>query len=70
MFLSFSKETFPVINACAFINTQSSNLGLRWAISDFCKNAFLSKVLNKPVLAKRDTKWGTFIDFKKVYKGF
>ena len=25
---------------------------------------------NKPILAKKDTKWGTFIDFKKVYKGF
>ena len=25
---------------------------------------------NKPILAKRDTKWGTFIDFKKIYKGF
>jgi dTDP-4-dehydrorhamnose 3,5-epimerase len=25
---------------------------------------------NKPILAERDRKWGTFIDFKKVYKGF
>ena len=25
---------------------------------------------NKPVLAKRDKKWGTFLDFKKNYKGF
>ena len=25
---------------------------------------------NKPILAERDRKWKTFIDFKKVYKGF
>jgi dTDP-4-dehydrorhamnose 3,5-epimerase-like enzyme len=25
---------------------------------------------NKPILAERDRKWGTFIDFQKVYKGF
>jgi len=25
---------------------------------------------SKPILAKRDKKWGTFIDFKKNYKGF
>ena len=24
----------------------------------------------KPILAKRDKKWGSFMDFKKVYKGF
>ena len=25
---------------------------------------------NNPILAKKDKKWGTFADFKKVYKGF
>ena len=25
---------------------------------------------NKPILAKRDKKWGTFLNFKKIYKGF
>ena len=25
---------------------------------------------NKPILAKRDTQWGTFLNFKKTYKGF
>ena len=25
---------------------------------------------NKPILTERDRKWGTFIDFKEVYKGF
>ena len=34
------------------------------------KNLKLKWPTNKPILAKRDTKWGTFIDFKKVYKGF
>ena len=44
--LSF--ETFPVINAWALIKAQSSNLGLIWAISGFCKKASLLKGLNKP----------------------
>ena len=34
------------------------------------KNLKLKWPTNKPILAKRDTKWGTFIDFKEVYKGF
>ena len=34
------------------------------------KNLKLNRPTNKPLLAKRDAKWGTFIDFKKVYKGF
>ena len=34
------------------------------------KNLKLKWPTNKPILAKRDTKWGTFIDFKKIYKGF
>ena len=34
------------------------------------KNLKLKWPTNKPILAKRDTKWGSFIDFKKVYKGF
>jgi len=34
------------------------------------KNLKLKWPTNKPILAKRDAKWGTFIDFKKVYKGF
>ena len=34
------------------------------------KNLKLKWPTNKPILAKRDIKWGTFIDFKKVYKGF
>ena len=25
---------------------------------------------NKPIIAKRDKKWGTFLNFKKIYKGF
>ena len=34
------------------------------------KNLKLKWPTNKPILAKRDTKWGSFIDFKKVYNGF
>ena len=34
------------------------------------KNLKLKWPTNKPILAERDTKWGSFIDFKKVYKGF
>ena len=34
------------------------------------KNLKLKWPTNKPILAKRDAKWGTFIDFKKVYKDF
>ena len=44
----FSIVTFPVIKACALISAQSSNLGFKWAISGFCKNAFLLSGLNKP----------------------
>ena len=34
------------------------------------KNLKFKWPTNKPILAKRDTKWRSFIDFKKVYKGF
>ena len=34
------------------------------------KNIKLKWPTNKPIIAERDKKWGTFIDFKKNYKGF
>ena len=34
------------------------------------KNLKLKWPTNKPILAKRDTKWRTFEEFKKIYKGF
>ena len=34
------------------------------------KNLKLKWPTNNPTLTRRDTKWGTFIDFKKIYKGF
>ena len=49
---SFCIDTFPVINACAFIRVQSSNLGFKCAMSGFCKKAPLLSVLNKPVFLK------------------
>ena len=47
-----TNSTFPVINACALINCQSSNLGFRCAISGFWINASFFKGLNKPVFLK------------------
>ena len=50
--LSLIKFTLPVIRAWALIKFQSSNLGFKFAISGACKNAFLSKGLNKPEVLK------------------
>ena len=33
------------------------------------KNLNFKWPTNRPILAKKDMKWGTFADFKKVYKG-
>ena len=44
--------TLPVISAWALIKDQSSNLGLRCAISGFCKKASLLSGLNKPEVNK------------------
>ena len=46
------KFTFPVINACALIKFQSSNLGFKLAISGACKNASLFNGLNNPDVFK------------------
>ena len=50
--LSSETVTFPVTRACAFINLQSSNLGLTWAMSGFCTKESFFKGLNKPDLLK------------------
>ena len=52
--LNLSSETFtlPVTKAWAFINLQSSNLGLTWAISGFCTKESFFKGLNNPDLLK------------------
>ena len=43
---------FPVTNACALINLQSSNRGFKCAISGFCTKASFFNGLNNPVFLK------------------
>ena len=45
-------NNFPVTNAWALINLQSSNRGLRWAISGFWTKASFLSGLNNPVALK------------------
>ena len=45
-------STFPVINACALISFQSSNLGLKCAISGSCRNESFGRGLNNPDVIK------------------
>ena len=45
-------NNFPVTNACALINLQSSNRGFRCAISGFCTKASFFNGLNNPVFLK------------------
>jgi len=60
-----------------------SNLNIiYYKLSDYYKPKYENGILwndkslkfkwptNKPIIAERDAKWGTFADFKNIYKGF
>ena len=64
-YYSFSKLNLIYYKLSNYYNPKFED-GIVW--ND--KNLKLKWPTNKPILAKRDTKWGTFIDFKKIYKGF
>ena len=64
-YYSFSKENIIYYKLSNYYHPEYED-GILW--ND--KSLRFKWPTNKPILAKRDTKWGTFIDFKKVYKGF
>ena len=67
--------------AHAYYSYEKTNL-IYYKLSNYYKPKYENGILwndkslkfkwptKKPILAERDKKWGTFADFKKIYKGF
>ena len=67
--------------AHAYFSYEKTNL-IYYKLSNYYKLKYENGILwndkslkfkwptKKPILAERDKKWGTFADFKKIYKGF